>query len=287
MTIAEAARGFFDAEGKLQRLVGATTDITSRKQTEKSLRQSEARFRTLFESSGNAIVLLGDQGIIDCNEAALRMAGAASIEGLVGKQPPLLSPPTQPCGESSKILAKKHMAMVFRNGKHQFEWQCRRLDGTGFLAELSLTLMELQDTPIIHASIRDITGRKMMEQSLRESETRYRTLFESSADALILLDNEHGFFEFNDATLRILGFTSREDLLGKHPGHISLATQPDGSDSSILAKEMDAKALRDGYLKFEWQLRRPDGSTFSCRDFTDAHPIAWPAGVTGQHSRHQ
>jgi two-component system sensor histidine kinase/response regulator len=261
VNFAEAARGFFDAAGQLQRLVGATTDITDRKRMELSVRQSENRFRTLFESSKDAIALLDRQGVFDCNQATLDLVGAASTQDLLGMPAGFLSPPTQPCGLKSAILIKQHLSTVFRNGRHQFEWQCCRLDGTEFPADISLTLMELEGRQVIQANIRDITRRKMMDQALRDSEARFRTVFDSSADALTLLD-EHGFFECNNAALQALGYTSREELLGKHPIQISPATQPDGTDSAALAKEINAKALRDGSLNFEWQLRRSDGSTF-------------------------
>ncbi|MGZ8219701.1 PAS domain-containing protein [Methylomagnum sp.] len=73
--LVESARGFFDAGGKLQRLVGATTDITETKLAAEALRESEARFRTLFEASADAFMLLNGEGLIDCNDAALRILG--------------------------------------------------------------------------------------------------------------------------------------------------------------------------------------------------------------------
>ena len=261
MYVVESAKGFFDGAGRLQRLVGATQDITARKEMEASLRQSENRFRTLFESSSDGIGILGEQGCIDCNQAAVRLVGGTSIEDVLGCHPAHFSPPTQPCGEDSAVLAKQHVDLAFNNGSHRFEWQCRRFDGTEFPSEITLTLMELQGQPVIQANVRDISDRKQMEQALHESENRFRTLFESSSDALVLSDDEV-FLDCNDATLRMYGCASKAEFLGKDGSWFSPPTQPDGRDSATLAKEHVARAMLNGSHRFEWQHRRLDGSTF-------------------------
>ncbi|MFH1672052.1 MAG: response regulator, partial [Pseudomonadota bacterium] len=74
---------------------------------------------------------------------------------------------------------------------------------------------------------RDITAQKEAEEALRESESRYRTLYESSSDAIMLLD-EQGFFDCNQATLKMLGYKNKNELTSVHPADVSPAYQPNG-----------------------------------------------------------
>ena len=76
----------------------------------------------------------------------------------------------------------------------------------------------------------DIAGRMRMEKELRESEQRYRTLFEASKDAIMIHD-ENGFLDCNEATLKVYGLSSREEFVGKRPDEFSPPRQPDGTES--------------------------------------------------------
>ena len=109
--------------------------------------------------------------------------------------------------------------------------------------------------------MRDISERKFMEKALRESETKYRTLYESSADAIMMLD-EKGFFDCNNATLQMFGISTKEEFTKLHPSQLSPPYQPDGVDSSTAANDKISEAMKRGSNFFEWTHRRENGEDF-------------------------
>ncbi|MDP2844734.1 MAG: PAS domain-containing protein, partial [Candidatus Methanoperedens sp.] len=92
----------------------------------------------------------------------------------------------------------------------------------------------------------------------RESDVKYRTLYESSSDAIMLLD-EKGFFDCNNATLQVFGFSKKEDFIKVHPADVSPPYQPDGTDSLTAANNKISEAFRKGMNSFEWVHRRKNG----------------------------
>ncbi len=139
---------------------------SEREQRERAMRESEEKFRVLYESSTDAIMLLNGDGFFDCNRAALRMFGCSTRDDFMRKHPSQFSPPTQPGGEDSTSLANEHIAAAFKNGSKLFEWVHSRLDGGEFAAEVLLTALELGGRPMLQATVRDITKRKQHEQRI-------------------------------------------------------------------------------------------------------------------------
>ena len=221
--------------------IGIVRDITGRKQTEESLQNMATKFRTVFESSSDAIMLFGGKGFLDCNPATLRMFGCHTHDEFIGKHPAELSPPTQPGGESSMNLANAHIATAFRNGSNLFEWMHRRLGGTVFPAEVLLTAMQLDGEPVLQAAVRDITERR----KARASEVRYRRLFELARDGILILDAETGVVvDANPFMAEILGY-SLDDYLGKHIWDL-------GFLKNVAAnKEKFLELQRQGYVRHE------------------------------------
>jgi PAS domain S-box-containing protein len=89
----------------------------------------------------------------------------------------------------------------------------------------------------------------------------YRELFEHSADAILIIEGET-FVDCNDATVEMLRYKSREQVLQTHPSELSPEKQPDGRDSFEKANEMIAIAFERGSHRFEWDHKRADGEVF-------------------------
>ncbi|MBD3334137.1 MAG: PAS domain-containing protein, partial [Candidatus Eisenbacteria bacterium] len=115
----------------------------------------------------------------------------------------------------------------------------------------------------------DLSNSDTAERLVRESELRYRGLEESSSNAVMLLD-EHGFLDCNDATLRLFGYADRQEFFCKHPSDLSPPRQPDGSDSRRAADEKIALAYREGCARFEWVHRRANGTDFAAEVLLNA-----------------
>ncbi|MGB0468873.1 MAG: bifunctional diguanylate cyclase/phosphodiesterase [Pontibacterium sp.] len=104
---------------------------------------------------------------------------------------------------------------------------------------------------------------KARTSELEHSETRHRILFESTADAVLLL-NCNSFTDCNSAALSIFGAKDKTELLSCHPGDLSPALQADGSPSHLQAKTKIRQALHKGSIRFEWLHQRIDtGQVFN------------------------
>lgn len=163
-------------------------DITERKQIENELKQSNQRFRNLFDSSPDPIWIIDQHRFAECNQAAVDMLGYPDKESLRDTHPSELSPPFQPDGESSFSKAERMMQLAQEQGINRFEWVHLRKDGSEFIAEVTLSSIAFQTRPAIYCVWRDITERKRIEQTLAKSEDRLH---------LALASAQMGVWEYN------------------------------------------------------------------------------------------
>ncbi|MDM8565441.1 PAS domain S-box protein [Candidatus Halobeggiatoa sp. HSG11] len=154
-------------DGTLRGFTHVTRDITERRNAEENTRQNEMMFRTIYESSSDAIMLLDENGFFDCNSITLTMFGCDTKEQFISHHPSEFSPPNQPNGEDSKTLADKYIQATIKKGSCSFEWLHCRLDGTNFYAEILLNSLKLHDWPVLQAVVRDITERKQAEEKIK------------------------------------------------------------------------------------------------------------------------
>ena len=169
-----SASTLFDKQGAYAGSFAMVADITDRKQTEAALQQSEAKFRSLYELTSLAVLMLDENGIRDVNNATIELFGGTSKEQFIGKNPGQLSPPFQPNGKESLSMANEMIAIAFERGHNRFDWLHQRLDGTDFPAEVMLTIVEVGNEIIIQAVVQDLSDRKFAEEILVRSEEALR-----------------------------------------------------------------------------------------------------------------
>jgi len=163
--------------GQSRGTIAVISDLTERKRAEEALRESEARYRALFEYSADGILLTVPDGrILAANPAACRMLGRSEAEicqlgrgGIVDPTDPRLP---------AALEERK------RTGRFTGELTFLRRDGAPFPGEVSTVIFQAQDgSPRTSMIIRDVTARKRAEEALRESEERFRASVENMLDA--------------------------------------------------------------------------------------------------------
>jgi PAS domain S-box-containing protein len=169
-----------DKDGRLSGAVEFVRDITESKEAEQNVLESERKFRALFESTNDAVMLLDENEFFECNEATLRIFGCSSRDQFIGKHPSELSPSTQPDETDSRTAARAKIALALKTGRAQFEWLHRRVNGTEFMADVLLSSMELKGKTVLQAVVRDISERKKVEKAVVRERTTLRRLLESS-----------------------------------------------------------------------------------------------------------
>lgn len=241
---------------------GFIRDITARKQREEALSQSEAKFRAIFDSTSEAVMLLDEKSFLDCNKATLEVFGCATREEFCSKHPADLSPPLQPCGTDSMALSRRHIAIAMEKGSHHFEWIHTRADnGEAFPAEVLLNSMNLDGKPVLEAVVRNISERKRAEEALRDSEEKYHALFEKHMDMILVYDAQTRSVEdVNQACIETYGY-SKEEFLKLSVTDISAG--PDETEA-ILTELLD-RAVNDSFGEIRipaMYAKRKDGSIF-------------------------
>jgi PAS domain S-box-containing protein len=188
-------------------------DITERKLAEKALRESEEKYRTLFDSSKDAIIIISKDGkFVDVNAATVELLGYENKEEFmrIESMAQLYFNPE----DQSKILE-----ILSKQGQvKDLEQELRKKDGGKVYALLTAGPRKDSKGNVIgcRGTIRDITKVKKTEEALRQSEERYRNILDSIRDAYYEVDLEGKFTLVNDAVCRHLGY-SREELIGMNP----------------------------------------------------------------------
>ncbi len=240
-----------DEDNHIVNFVAVKEDITE-------WRSSVERFRILFESSSDAHIIMNTEHILDCNEAAVKILQAKNKGDLLFHHPAEFSPEFQPDGQSSLEKGRVMVETAFQEGYHCFDWMHRKADGEVFPVEVTLTPIQFASQKMLLVVWHDLTERQKTQAVLRESEERFRVLFEHSTDGILVRDGE-GILDCNDAAVRLLGAASRKELLGRHPLEFSPPFQPDGTRSLDKVAEMRAQGAEDRPYTFDWLHRRLDG----------------------------
>ncbi len=218
-----------------------------------ALRASEQTYRTLFESSIDALAIIDPETghFVDCNEAAVRLYGTGDRERFLAHTPESLSPELQPDGGRSGVLAMRYIEQAYSQGTATFEWLHRTADGSPFHVLVSLCALELKGEKRILAIARDISAQKRAEAELRVSAIAFE-----SQDAIIITDADRVMRRVNPAFTRVTGY-SAEEAMGRTPALLSSGRQ----DKSFY-REMWATVNERGEWQGEIWNRRKNGEIY-------------------------
>jgi len=208
-------KGFTDYEEEKSLFTEAAGDIAfalhnlelekERTQKEEALRISEERYSTLVEESFDGIFIQKGPKIIFANRRLHDMLGYDEGD-LVGLDHWKVYHP-----KYQELTRKRALArMRGEETTTHYEVKMQRKDGSWFYAEIGARVVTIEGEPGIQVWIKDITERKQADEALRESEERYRAIFDRSLDCVYLHDFEGNFLDANETALNLLGYDREE-----------------------------------------------------------------------------
>ena len=224
--------------------------------------QTASHLQAILDNVKDAIVTVDDAGHIETfNPTGERIFGYAPAE-ILGRRLEFLLPEIASESDFLERFAAKIDDTHVDLAAHQ-TWG-RTKGGNRVAVEIAVSKAKLNWRDGYIVSIRDITERHLAEQSMRESEARYRTLVEHAPEVIVVFDVDRGkFVDVNDNACRFFKMP-RETLLSSGPDKISPAQQPDGMASFGRPRGFIEGALAGDAPVFEWTHCDSAGQTTPC-----------------------
>ena len=244
--LSSSARVMRDSLGRPVRMLGATLDITDRKNWEEALLQSEERFRSIVEASPECVkVVAADGTVLQMNPAGLAITGAESAEAVIGK--------------SAYDLVAPEFREAFRNfnesvcggQRGSLEFEITNLRGERRQLEShAVPLRNPDGTSVLLAMTRDVTGRKQRERAA----LLLSAIVDSTDDAIVSKDLNGVITSWNRSAERLFGYTAAE-AVGR-PVTILIPAERLDEETNILARLRRGERIEH----FETIRRRKDGA---------------------------
>ena len=242
-----------DEQGRTVKTYGVNQDITDRKKAEEALRESERRYRALVENMRSAVAVFRaerdgeDFVFVDFNKAGETIENVRRQE-IVGKSVQEVFPGVREFGLFDVFQrvwrtgkAEKHPVALYKDERIQ-GWR-----------ENFVYRLPSGEVVSVYA---DETEHKKAEEALRESENRYRKLFEESRDAIALATEDGDFLDVNQAFLDLFGYTRKECM--------NLNAQRLWADPASRSKWTQEVASGGGKKDYEWTALKKDGTLIHC-----------------------
>jgi PAS domain S-box-containing protein len=265
-----------DASGQPNKILFIVRDISERKKVEKALQASEEKHRVLFENSPDAYLTILNGKYNDCNKAAENILCGAR-EQIIGQSPDALSPELQPDGELSEKASANRMAQAIESGFISFEWVHRRFDGSDFLAEISIGVIQIDGQPALFTVMRDITKRKKIEEALRESEEKFREMANFLPQIIFETDLQGKLTYVNKQAYKIMRYDENDPVIGLSSLEFHIPEERSRAIDNIQQKIADKTIERS-----EFMMLRKDGSTFPAKVYSNYYRVNdKPAGLRG------
>ncbi len=223
---------------------------------ELSLRENERKFENIFNSTNDSIHILDADGrILEMNNVGCTWLGLSRSEML---------------GMSIKEIdtdeyaaqAQARMNDVMEKGFAVFEAVWKTKDGRTLPVEISARRIEYAGRPSVLSVARDVSERKRSQDALRESEGRYRQLFDASPDGIVVIGVDGRIIAANDAQASMYRFGSPDDLIGIHATSL-IAESSRAHSAEIMRRRLQGEEIRAVHYKCV----RTDGTTF-CGEIT-------------------
>ena len=240
-------------------------DITKSKQTERKLRESEERFRSLVETTSDWIWEVDVNSFYTYVSPKIKDILGYEPEEIIGKTPFDL----MPADEIERVSKKFKAAIVSKKS-------ITRLENTNLHKDGRLIVLETSGVPIFNENgdllgyrgiDRDITDRKQAEEKLKESEEMFRNLFNNTPYAIWLVDLKGVILDCNEPMNKFLSIFKPSDLIGKPFRDVLQMFYREGDprfeNIEQVLKKRFVVLLKEGYLKpIEFEVSRGDGKTF-------------------------
>jgi PAS domain S-box-containing protein len=202
-------------------MVAAIRDITQRKQSEVALRESEEKYRLVVENSQDAIYIHRSDRLLFANSRASALTGYAHDELMNIRVWDLVHP-----DDRDNLVEKAGKRLAGEEIPSGFTARILTRDGTVRSCEFFVDIVMYQGAPAVLGIARDLTESRRVEEELRESEERFRKIFENSPLGMTLVTPDFRFFSVNSAWVSMTGYTEPELLKMSfkditHPDHLA------------------------------------------------------------------
>jgi PAS domain S-box-containing protein len=250
-----------DGTVSLLMLVCATSEAEHGMKPEEALWESEERFRQLADSMFGGVGITVDGRVVHASPRLAEMLGYAAQE-MVGK----------PVLEMVAPASRDHVVNQMRQGGEKpYIHLALRKDGSTFPVEVHGKNIRFRGRVARITSIMDITGRMAAERALKESEERFRDLYERAPVAYFAIGSDGKIRNVNPSVTRLLGFEPRE-LVGRHVLEL-YADTPEGKGRAeeVLRRFLEAKEVRDEELEMRHRDGRPVWISLTVRPVVDGN----------------
>lgn len=226
--------------------------ITERKKAEKTLRESEEKFRRLFNASPDSILLIDETGrILDCNDATLEMGGYGREE-IVGKSVSEMEGMVLP--EDMPLMLAKFSEMITQHKLMVFEHRAVRKSGEVRWMETRASVIQKEGAPMRLRTIsRDITEHKLAE----EKQARLAAAIEQSGEVIVVTDPEATIQYVNPAFEKVTGYTYQE-AVGRCARLLKSGKQDDAFYKDLWETISSGKTWKGNFVN-----KKKDGSLYS------------------------
>jgi diguanylate cyclase (GGDEF)-like protein/PAS domain S-box-containing protein len=188
-------------------------DLISQIENYYVLKESEQKYRVLFDQCADAIFITRNNTIVECNSTALTMFGCRRAD-VIGQHPGFFSPSEQPDGKCSYEKAQMMIDLTLKGNKPVFEWMHSKLDGTPFWTQVTLDTLSINGEQHIIGTIHNIQDYRSAEETIIKLNSLHTAIIDSARYTIITTDHQGIIQSFNHAAEALLGFDATE-LVGR------------------------------------------------------------------------